>query len=408
MDNIVIIGAGQGGLQMAASLRQEGYQGRLTLVGDEPGLPYQRPPLSKAYMAKGDPAALALKPASFFVTSNITLRHTMRATRIDRAARLVWLADGEALTYDHLILATGTRNLMPPLAGIDAAGVLSLRTLAHADALRSAMVGTRHAIVIGGGFIGLEFAAMARKAGVEVTVLEAAGRLMSRAVSPAMSDAFLAMHIAMGTDVRLHARASDVITDTQGRAIGVGLTDGTRLDGDLVLIAAGVVPNTELAAEAGLQIGNGVRVDGSLRTSDPAISALGDVCSFPMQGNWTRLESVQAAVDHARHIARVLLKGEAGDYAAVPWFWSDQADWKLQIAGFAHDADEDVVLPRPDSGPLVLRFSKGRLAAVETVNEAGSHMAGRFLLGQPKAVLEAAGYDLRALLKLQKDARMTA
>lgn len=408
MENIVIIGAGQGGLQMAASLRQEGFEGRLTLVGDEPGLPYQRPPLSKAYMAKGDPAALVLKPDSFFEKSNITLLHTTRATAIDRAARRVLLETGTALDYDHLILATGTRNLMPPITGIHAAGVLSLRTLAHAEALRSAMASTRHAIVIGGGFIGLEFAAVARKAGVAVTVLEAAGRLMSRAVSPAMSEAFLQMHTAMGTDVRLNARAAEIISDSDGRAVGVSLTDGTKIDGDLVLVAAGVVPNTELAAEAGLEIRNGVLVDGLLRTSDPAISALGDVCAFPLQGISARLESVQAAVDHARHIARVLLKGETGDYAAIPWFWSDQADWKLQIAGFAHDADEDVVLPRPDCAPLVLRFSKGRLAAVETVNEAGSHMAGRSLLGQPKAVLEAAGYDLRAVLKAQKEARLTA
>lgn len=408
MEHVVIIGAGQGGLQMATSLRQEGFAGRITLIGDEPGLPYQRPPLSKAYMAHGDGAALALKPESFFQKSDVTFHESCRVTAIDRAARQVVLQNGRRIAYDHLVLATGTRNFLPPIAGIEAPGVLSLRTLADATRLREAVAGASHAVVIGGGFIGLEFAAVARKAGLAVTVLEGADRLMARAVSPAMSQAFLQMHRALGTDVQLGALAAEIVLDSAGHASGVRLASGETVSGDLVLVAAGVRPNAELAAEAGLDLANGVSVNGQLRSSDPSISALGDVCAFPLGGGQVRLESVQAAVDHARHIARVLVKGDSSDYAALPWFWSDQSDWKLQIAGLAQDVDEEIALERDGSAPLVMRFSRGRLVAVETVNEPGPHMAARSLIGQPKSLIAAADYDLRAALKAHKEALASA
>lgn len=409
MDNIVILGTGQGGLQMAASLRQEGYAGAITLIGDEPGLPYQRPPLSKAYMAEGNGEALLLKPHSFFEKAQVSLIDGCRAVEIDRSAHAVTLADGRRIAYDHLILATGSRNLMPPLAGIEAPGVMGLRTLEDAERLRRALSDARHAVVVGGGFIGLEFAAMARKTGLAVTVVEAAPRLMARAVSPAMSDAFLAKHRALGTDIRLSSPAAAIIrTGATGRAAGVRLKDGTAIDGDLVLLAVGVRPNGELAAEAGLAVDNGIVVDGTLRTSDPAISALGDVCSFPFAGQHIRLESVQAAVDHARHIARVLLKGETASYCALPWFWSDQADWKLQIVGVALDTDEDITPARDTAMPLVLRFRQGTLISVETVNDAGSHMAARNLIGCRKSLLAEHGFDLRAAMQTVRQAQRQA
>ena len=399
---IVIIGSGQGGLQMAASLRQEGHKGPLTLIGEEPGLPYQRPPLSKAYMADGNAGALTLKPDHFFEKQGVDLIHGTRATKVDRALRQVMLTDGRSIPYDLLVLATGTSNFLPPIPGIDSPGALGLRTLQDAERLRAAMAGASHAVVVGGGFIGLEFAAMARKTGLPVTVVEAAPRLMARAISAPMSAAFAEKHRAMGTDLRLNALAAEITLDAQGHARGVRLKDGTEIAGDLILIATGVRPNIELAAEAGLDLANGVAVDGCLRSSDPAIFALGDVCAFPMEGAQVRLESVQAAVDHARHIARVVMKGETGAYAALPWFWSDQADWKLQIAGLSTGSDEVLALPRADAPPLVLHLRDGHLLAVESVNDAGSHMAGRNLVGSPRALLEEAGFDLKEALKLKK------
>ena len=399
MDRIVIVGAGQGGYQAAASLRQEGFEGALTLIGEEPGHPYQRPPLSKAYMADGAAERLLLKPASFYERAAIDYRAGTRVTEIDRAGRTVLTGAGERLGYDHLILATGARNFRPPIPGQEAEGVLELRTLADAAALRARLADTRHAIVIGGGFIGLEFAAMARAAGVGVTVLEAAPRLMSRALSPAMSEFFLAAHRAMGTEVRLGAAARR-IEATAGRVSGVDTADLAVIPGDLVLIATGIRPDVALAEAAGLHIDNGIVVDETLLTSDPAISALGDVASFPLpEGGRVRLESVQAAVDHARHIARRLVKGETAPYAAVPWFWSDQGKLKLQIAGLGTAADEAREVPQPDGARMVLLYRAGRLVAAETVNAPGQHMAARRLIGAPRDLLAAADHDLKAALK---------
>ncbi|WP_028713816.1 NAD(P)/FAD-dependent oxidoreductase [Paracoccus sp. J55] len=400
MQRIVIIGTGQGGQQMAASLRQEGFQGEILMLGEEPGLPYQRPPLSKAYMANGNAAALLLKPASFYERSAIVLRDGVRVAAIDRAAREVVTGDGARHPYDHLVIATGARNAPPPIPGLDAPGVVELRSLADAERIRRRLAATRHAVVVGGGFIGLEFAAMARAAGVAVTVVEAAPRLMSRALSPEMADWFLTLHREMGSQVLLDAPVAGVLAGADGRASGVVLADGREVSGDLVLMATGVRPNSELAEAAGLACANGILVDATLATADPAISALGDVAAFPGPlGRPLRLETVQAAVDHARHIARRLVGGASAPYAAVPWFWSDQGKAKLQIAGLLTGADRTVVLPQPEAAPVVLLFRGGHLAAVETVNAAGIHMAARRMIGCPLAQLEAHGFDLRAAMK---------
>lgn len=400
MQRIVIIGTGQGGQQMAASLRQEGFQGEILMLGEEPGLPYQRPPLSKAYMANGNAGALLLKPASFYERSAIVLRDGVRATAIDRAAREVVTGDGARHPYDHLVIATGARNAAPPIPGLGAPGVVKLRTLADAEHIRRRLAATRHAVVVGGGFIGLEFAAMARAAGVAVTVVEAAPRLMSRALSPEMADWFLKLHLGMGSEVLLDAPVAGVLTGADGQASGVVLAGGREVSGDLVLMATGVRPNSELAEAAGLACANGILVDATLATADPAISALGDVAAFPGPlGQPLRLESVQAAVDHARHIARRLVGGTSTPYAAVPWFWSDQGKAKLQIAGLLTNADRTVVLPQPEAAPVVLLFRDNHLAAVETVNAAGIHMAARRMIGCPLAQLETHDFDLRAMAK---------
>ncbi|MCA0871504.1 FAD-dependent oxidoreductase [Seohaeicola saemankumensis] len=385
---VVIVGAGQGGFQAAASLRQEGLSGPITLIGAEPGLPYQRPPLSKAYLKTGEAAKLALRPQSFFDKNAINYLPETWVEGIDRAAAEVH-AGGRRIAYDHLILATGTRNLRPPIDGIDAA--LDLRTLTDAAALRAALDGPRRLAVIGGGFIGLEFAAVARELGHEVSVAEAAPRLMARAVSPLMSDRFLALHRQLGVAVHLGAPVAAV------SATGIALSDGTDIDADLVLLAAGVRPNTELAEAAGLAVENGIAVDARLLTSDPAISALGDCASFPdpRTARRIRLESVQAATDHARAIARRIVKGDDAYYAALPWFWSDQADCKLQIAGLAGAEDEAVAV----SDSAVFRFAGGQLTAVETVNDARTHMQARKRLTASvpdRTTLEAAGFDLAA------------
>ncbi|GAB4274347.1 MAG: FAD-dependent oxidoreductase [Pararhodobacter sp.] len=384
---IVIVGAGQGGLQAAASLRQEGHDGPIVLIGAEPGLPYQRPPLSKAFLKTGEADKLVLRPRSFFDRNAIDYLPQTRVEEIDRGSAEV-RAGGRRIAYDHLILATGTRNLRPPVDGIDAA--LDLRTLADAAALRAALDRPRRVAVIGGGFIGLEFAAVARRLGHEVSIAEAAPRLMARAVSPLMSERFLALHRALGSSVHLGVPVAAV------SATGIELADGTGIAADLVLLAAGVRPNTELAEAAGLRIENGIAVNSRLRTSDPAISALGDCASYPdpRAGRRIRLESVQAATDQARFIARRIVRGEDAPYDALPWFWSDQDDHKLQIAGLAGPDDDAVAVGEA----AVFRFAGGRLTAVETVNDARTHMQARKRLGGMAAPsreqLHATGYDL--------------
>lgn len=371
--SVVIVGAGQGGLQAAISLRQNGFSGSITLIGAEPGLPYQRPPLSKVYLMDGNAEPLVLRPESFFVSKDITYLPDTFVEAIDRKACEISIAGPNGkrkIPYDHLILATGTRNLLPPLNGVELS--CNLRTLSDAKFMRERLAQTQRSVVIGGGFIGLEFAAVMRKLGQSVSVIEAAPRLMSRAVSPLMSKHFEDFHRSLGTELYLGQPAASI------DEAGVTLADGTKISGSFVLLAAGVRPNTELAEESGLEINNGIQVDANLLTSDPAISALGDCASFPdpRSGKHIRLESVQAATDHARLIAARIVKGEAQHYNAVPWFWSDQANQKLQIAGYAGpDAREEAV-----AEGVVARFGANGLEAVETVNNARVHMKTRKIL----------------------------
>lgn len=399
LQRVVIVGGGHGGFQMAASLRADGFSGEILLVGDEPGLPYQRPPLSKAYLKDGDETRLHFRPQAFFEKNRISLMAQTRVNRIDPVAKRIATGDGAEIGYDHLVLATGSRNARPPIANLDLENVLMLRSLADAEDLRIRFSAARHVLVVGGGFIGMEFAAFAAGVGVSATVIEGADRLMARAVSDVVSQHFLKDHQSRGTRIRLGQFVSELIDDGAGRVAGARLADGTRIAGDLVLIAAGVVPNSELAADAGLAASNGIDVDELLRSSDPGISALGDCCNFPdpLSGKRIRLESVQAATDHARTISR-RLTGQPAPYSAVPWFWSDQGDLKLQIAGLGSGADETVAIEPETGGLVVLNFSAGRLISVETVNSASAHMSARKLLGSRRAVakpeLAAVNYDL--------------
>lgn len=391
-ETIVIAGAGQAGFQTAASLRQAGHAGRIVLIGDEPDPPYQRPPLSKGYFKEGRPERLLFRDAGFYERNSIELRLGTRIETLDRTGGRLLLAGGEVQPYDHLVLALGARNRRPPVEGLGLDGVLELRSLADARAMRDRAAGASHVIIIGGGFIGLEAASVFRAAGLAVTVLEAGPRLMGRAVSQPVSDYFLAAHRAAGVEIRLSTYALRV-TGAEGRVTGVELSDGEILAADTVLLAAGVVPNSELAERAGLAVENGIVTDRLLLTSDPAISAIGDCASVPQgeAGPRLRLESVQAAVDQAKCLAERLM-GRPAPYARVPWFWSDQGSHKLQIVGLAAGAETIEVAGSVEEGRLVATSrAGGRLLCVETVNAAGEHMAARRAmdkaLAEPAAAL---------------------
>lgn len=408
---VVIAGGGQAGFQVAASLRQSGYAGPVTIISKEARLPYQRPPLSKTYI-KADAAfdSLLLKAESFFDKNAIGFRAGEWVEAIDREARKVQLAGGGHLAYDHLVLATGAANRVLPIEGKDLAGVHQLRTAEDAEELRAGLAGARRIVIAGGGFIGLEVAAALRSLEKDVTVIEAADRLMGRTVSREVSAFFLDEHRRMGTDIRLGTALGAIVGDVDGngRARAVRLSDGSELPADLVLIAAGVLPNDQLAAEAGLAADNGILVNSHMTTADPRIFAIGDCAAFhsPFAERIVRLESVQNAVDQAKLVARKIIAGDEAanaiePYRAVPWFWSDQGPFKLQIVGLTAGADHVEIASLGETGKLVAYCFKGdRLIGIETVNRPGEHMLGRRILAEDLAVArtEAArdGFDLRA------------
>jgi 3-phenylpropionate/trans-cinnamate dioxygenase ferredoxin reductase subunit len=391
---VIVVGSGQGGFQLAASLRDEGYQGPLTLVGDEPGLPYQRPPLSKSFLAgKAEAGQIELRPAGFYAERNIALIAPDRVATIDRASRRVTLASGASLDYEHLVLATGARARMPAVPGVDVQGVLALRTRADAQALLGRLREARRLVVVGAGFIGLEVAVMARQLGLEVRVIEFADRALSRALSSLTADYLAQAQLARGVEFSFGTGVT-AFTGSDGRVEAVLTTGGTSFPADLVVVGIGVEPNVELAAGAGLQLQDGIVVDRHLATSDPAISAIGDCARYPAAycDAAVRLESVQNAVDQARCVAARIV-GKAEPYAKVPWFWSDQGDNRLQIAGLAAAGDSAVLRGEPGTGKFsVLRFRDGRLSAVESINSAADHMAARKLLaaGTPISPTQAA------------------
>ena len=402
-EGIVVVGTGQGGFQVAASLREEGYDGPLRLVGAEPGLPYHRPPLSKGYLeGKTDAEGLLLRSAAFFADRGIEILAPDRAVRIDRASRTVALASGRTLAYGHLVLATGARNRLLTIPGADQDGVVYLRTRPEAELIRARLAGARRIAVVGAGFIGLEFAAVAASLGAVVTVLEAMGRPMARVLSAPMADFFRRAHEAAGLRLLFGATVAR-ITGEGGRASGVETGEGEHVPADLVMVGIGVLPDVALAGDAGLRLENGIRVDEMLLTADAAISAIGDCASYPSPfagGRIVRLESVQNAVDQARCVA-ARLAGRPAPYDAVPWFWSDQGGMKLQIAGLTIGQDEAVVRGDPESGAFsVFCYREGRLLGVESVDRPADHLLARRLLAKGLSVTpaEAAdpGLDLKA------------
>ncbi|WP_299966207.1 FAD-dependent oxidoreductase [uncultured Roseobacter sp.] len=400
MRHIIVIGAGQAGASCVARLRSAGCTDRITLIGEEPQPPYQRPPLSKAYLM-GEMALerLYLRPVSYYADEDITLRTGAWVSAIDPAARTVILED-EVLSYDALVLATGSvPHRLPTAMGGDLRGVFAVRTLADVDAMAPLMTADKRVMIVGGGYIGLEAAAVAVKLGLQVTLVEMADRILQRVAAPETSAYFRALHGAHGVDLRERVGVKRLTGD--GAVSGAELTDGTVLDVDLVIAGVGIAPATALAEQAGLAIDNGIAVDARGQTSDPHIWAAGDCTSFPYRDARIRLESVPNAIDQAEVVADNLM--DAGkDYVAKPWFWSDQYDVKLQIAGL-NTGYADVVTRQGPGRTASFWYYRGEaLLAVDAMNDPRAYMIGKRLIEAgrtaDRTVVADSGAELKALL----------
>ncbi|MEQ1811530.1 MAG: FAD-dependent oxidoreductase [Terricaulis sp.] len=379
---VIIIGAGQAGGETAQRLRQGGFEGEITLIGEEPAAPYQRPPLSKAYL-KGDLDIdrLMLRPASMYAEERIALLTKTRAVWIDRANRKVRVEGGRELPYDALVLATGAKPRKLPLVGADLEGVYLFRTAADVDRVREKFVSGAKLIVIGAGYIGLEVAAVARQLGLNVTVIETAVRPLARVTSPEVAGFFLDEHTRQG--VRFVLGGQPALIKGSDRVAGVALTDGSELPADLVIAGIGVTPDIAIAEQCGLTVNNGIVTDRQCRTSDPNIFAIGDCAARPMvhyNGQIVRLESVHNAVEGAKIVAATLTGGKEHTEEA-PWFWSDQYDLKLQIAGLFHGYDRVVFRGVMADRAFAAFYYKGdKLIAVDAVNRPAEYLGAKMLI----------------------------
>ena len=384
---VVIVGAGHAGGTAAALLRQYGYEGPIVLIGEEPLIPYQRPPLSKAWLkGEADGDSLALRPSAFYAEQAVDLRLDVAATRIDRTARSVDLSDGSSLAYDHLILATGARARLLDVPGADLSGVHVLRTAADAEAIKALLGPGRTLAVVGGGYVGLEVAASARALGAEVVLLEREPRLLARVACDVLSTFFQTRHESHGVRFEL---AADVTGFAGKDAVtGVILADGRTIACDAAVVGVGAIPNDELAVAAGLETQGGILVDLEARTSDPAVFAIGDVTRRPMPiyDRLFRMESVPNALEQAKQAAAAIT-GRPAPAGETPWQWSDQYDLKLQIAGYPFDTDRIVVRGDPATASFaVFHLSGDKVQAVEAINAPPEFMMGKKLIGERRAV----------------------
>ncbi len=388
MAHFVIIGAGQAGAALAAKLRVLGFDGQITMIGSEPHPPYQRPPLSKAYlMGEMEAERLWLRSNEFYTENKIDLRLNTQVTAIDPAAKTITL-DAQTLHYDQLALTTGsTPRRLPAAVGGDLTGVFTVRNLADVDVMKPAFVAGRRLVIVGGGYIGLEAAAVASKLGLDVTVLEMAPRILQRVAAPETSEYFRNLHTAYGVKIMEQTGLERLLgTD---HITGVRLADGRELPADFAIVGVGVTPNAELAQAAGLNIDNGISTDDFGRTSDPFIWSAGDCASFVHKGTRIRLESVGNAIDQAEAVAANML-GANTPYTAMPWFWSDQYDCKLQIAGLNTGYD-NIVTRGPDGDAVSFWYYQGdRLLAVDAMNDARGYMVGKRLIENGKSPDKAA------------------
>ena len=394
---VVIVGAGQAGAALAAKLRTLGHAGEIVMLGDEPAPPYQRPPLSKAYLlGEMEEDRLWLRAPEFWAETGVELRLGQAVTSLDPTAKTVTVG-GEVLDYDHLALTTGsTPRRLPAAIGGALEGVYTVRTLADVDAMRAEFQPGRRVIIVGGGYIGLEAAAVAAKLGLDVTVLEMAPRILQRVASPQTSDYVRALHQSHGVKVLESTGLDRLVGDD--RVEGAALKDGRVLPADFVIVGVGITPNTHLADEAGLEIDNGITTDELGRTSDPAIWSAGDCASFPWRGGRIRLESVGNAIDQAEAVAANML-GAGQPYVAKPWFWSDQYDLKLQIAGL--NTGYDRIVTRPGPPPSFWYYRGETLLAVDSMGDPRAYMVGKRLIetGRSPTPEQVAGTEnLKALL----------
>lgn len=403
---LVIIGAGHAGAEAATAARQGGYPGKIIILGNEQALPYHRPPLSKAYLqGSATLESLLLKPQAAYEKADVTLRLGVAVTRIDRAHQCVILANGEQLGYTELVIATGSCARPLALPGLDAAtrppNLFYLRNIDDVNALRPHFVAGRRLVLVGAGYIGLEVASVARQCGLHVTVLEAAPRVLARVTAPAVSAFYTALHEEAGVQILVNCQIASVTRDAYGLVTTLTTDDGRQLATDLVIAGIGVVPNDALAAEAGLAIDNGIATDECMRTSDPAIYAIGDCSSHPslVYGRRIRLESVPNALEQARCVAAVLT-GSAKPYVAVPWFWSDQYALKLQMVGLSQGYDEVVVRGElADKSFVVFYLQEGALIAADCINRPLDFMPIRKIVTARAAIAPTRLADTTIALK---------
>lgn len=399
MSHVVVVGAGQAAASLVAKLRSKGFDGQITVVGEEPAPPYQRPPLSKSYLLGDmDLDRLFLRPEAWYADNDVTLRLGTRVDRIDRDAKSVQI-DGEALAYDMLALTTGAvPNRLPNAIGGDLDGVYCVRTLADVDAMEPEFREGARVLIVGGGYIGLEAAAVAAKKGLKVILVEMADRILQRVAAPQTSDYFRDLHKEHGVDIREGVGLSKLTGD--GKVTGAELGDGTRLEVDFVIVGVGVKPDVAVAEQAGLAIDNGIAVDTEGRSSDPSIWAAGDCASFPVGPNRLRLESVGNAIDMGELVAENMM-GAGKQYEPKPWFWSDQYDVKLQIAGLGTGYHE-IVERRGDGAVSFWYYAGDRLIAIDAMNDPRAYMIGKRLIeagkSADKALVADAGTDLKPLL----------
>jgi 3-phenylpropionate/trans-cinnamate dioxygenase ferredoxin reductase subunit len=402
MTHFVVIGAGQAGASLVAQLRKQGFEGEITLIGSEPVVPYQRPPLSKAYLlGEMGLERLYLRPESFYADNNITLKLGHEVQAIDPAAKTVTLAD-EVLHYDQLALTTGSSpRRLPAAIGGDLQGVYVLRDLADVDAMAPVVREGARTLIVGGGYIGLEAAAVCAKRGVSVTLVEMADRILQRVAAPQTSDYFRALHTGHGVDIR-EGIGLERLEGEDGTVKRAVLSDGSTVEVDFVVVGVGITPATSLAETAGLTIENGIKVDEHGRTSDPAIWAAGDCASFPYRGSRIRLESVPNAIDQAEVAARNMLGAEE-TYVAKPWFWSDQYDVKLQIAGLNTGYDNVVTRQGSDGATSFWYYTGDQLVAVDAMNDPRAYMVAKRLIEAgrtaDKGVVADPEADLKPLLR---------
>jgi 3-phenylpropionate/trans-cinnamate dioxygenase ferredoxin reductase component len=397
MTKILIIGAGHAGGSVAAFLRQYGHEGPIVLVGEEDAPPYQRPPLSKAWLkGEADLEALLLRPLSFYQEQGIAFRPSTIAVSVDPEAKTVAFHDGSSEPYDVLVLATGSTARKLPVPGGDHPDLLELRTLKDAERLKAVLGPGKRLAVVGGGYVGLEAAASARALGAEAVVIERAPRVLARVASETLSAFFTAQHRARGVEIITGAEVVAVAHD------GVTLADGSAVQADAVLVGVGALACDSLARSAGLRCDDGVVVDDQARTSDPAIFAVGDMTRRPIPvhgGVSHRLESVPNALEQAKQAAAAIV-GRPGPAPEVPWFWSDQYDFKLQIAGLPFDADRQVVRGDPSAGGFaVFHLNGDRVVCVEAVNAPPEFMAGKQLIGKATPVDAAKLADVSVSMK---------